>query len=327
MPRYKTTNLEELKKVSYLDCSRLEGRLVPLQPCLNDDGEWELWLPGPNGLVNTRAVPVESDYFARAPEKETDVYFDFINVMTKHAYWPDLAFFIDGIRNDIHNLGACLAKVDLFFELSKEGNPVSRFVATETEYIFTVCRSVFDLLQEVISRLWQRVQLHDQTIDKRNLPKTFRKMVLRDNKLMPSEQIRDKYNIPEQLADFYSETGAFFNSIKDYRDEIIHSGKGFDLIFQTERGFAVRKDVYPFSSFDIWKEQDLLPNNLAPLRPAIAHVIHETLASCERFTDILKRTIQLPPDIAPGFSIFVRGFYTEHLLKLREILENEPWWE
>jgi hypothetical protein len=30
----------------------------------------------------------------------------------------------DGIRNDLHNLGASLAKLDLFFEVSKDGKPV-----------------------------------------------------------------------------------------------------------------------------------------------------------------------------------------------------------
>jgi hypothetical protein len=186
---------------------------------------------------------------------------------------------------------------------------------------------MFDLLQEVICRLWNRVQLHDQTIDKHNLPKTFKKMILHNDKMMSVEQIQKHHHIPETLATFYYQTAPFFEQIKGYRDEIIHSGKGFDLIFATERGFAVHKDTKPFSAFDVWDEKDILPNNLASLRLVIAYVILETITTCERYTDTLKKTIQLPPDVAPGFHIFIRGYHTEQLLKLKEILTDEPWWE
>jgi hypothetical protein len=324
---YKTADMNEIKKLTYLDLSAIDDRYVPLFPFLNDNGKWEIWVPRPNGWVNIRGIPAQSDYFAKQRERETDISFEFLNVMTKHTYWPELVYFIDGIRHDLHNLSAALAKIDLYYELLKEKRPVTLFVATETEYIFMVCRSIFDLLQEVISGFWEKVQLTDPTINKLNLPKTFGKMVMNNNVLMSNEQIKNRYHLPTQLSLFYSESGSFFEKVRGYRDEIVHSGKGFDLIFETDRGFAVDRSSEPFSSFSIWKEEDVLPNNLASLRTIVAHVIYETIGTCERFADVIKKTIMLPRDVAPGYRLFMRGYHTDQLLKLNRILNEEPWWK
>jgi hypothetical protein len=333
MPSRQTISLDELAKLPYFDCKDLGGRLVPVFPCLNDDREWEIYVFDQNTIINIKGTPVEVDYFARSADKETDIYIEFLNFITKRAYWSDVVFFIDGIRNDIHNLGASLEKIDLFFKVWKEARlqgmerDVARFVSTELEYVFTVCRSLFDLLQEVISRLWKRVKLNDTSIKKRNLPQSFRKVVLKDGQLIGPDEIKTRYGLPQQLAEFYYKAAPFFIRLRNYRDDILHSGRGFDLIFQTERGFAIKKDLEPFSSFDIWKDEDLLPNNLASLRPLVAYVITETLRTCEEFAAIMEQTIELPPDIAPGYLLFLRGHHIGSLLKMKVILEKERWWE
>ena len=317
----------EFKKISYLDCSVLGKRVFPLQPCYNENGQWEMWISGPNGLENIQAKPVEADYFAKKKERETDIYLQFINTMIKHAYWPDLIYYIDGIRHDIHNLGASVAKLNLFFGISRKNTPVIPFVATELEYIFAVCRSIFDLLQEVISRLWIKVELNDCGIHKNNLPKSFNKMVSRENTVLSREEIQNHFHLPYNLSSFYFNHAPFFIKLRDYRDKILHSGKGFDLIFETERGFAVPVDMEPFSFFgDIWKKEDTLHPNLVSLRTLAAHIIIETLNTCDGFTDALVRDVKLPPDIAPGYQIFIRGYHTDQLCNLHNCFDKEPWW-
>jgi hypothetical protein len=206
MSYYMTTERTELNKLTYIDMKAIDDRVIPLLPFLNDQGHWELWVRGPNGLIDIHGVPVLSDYVSRHREQETDVYFEFINVMTKHTYWKEIVYFVDGIRHDFHNLGASLAKIDLFFELYKEKRTVSLFVATETEYIFTVCKSIYDLLQEVISGFWQKVQLTDIKLVKRNLPNTFHKMVMYNDQIMSINEIEERYQLPTRLAMFYYDT-------------------------------------------------------------------------------------------------------------------------
>lgn len=330
MTSHLTVNREELSKLPYFNRAVQDNRIVPLLPCLNNDGEWELWIPGRDGLVRLRnPIPVEGDYFAKAPDKETDIYVEFLNFITKRAYWPDLASLVDGVREDIHNLAASLEKIDFFFETREQiHRDLSRFVSTEIEYIVTTCRSLFDLLQKVISKLWERVRLYDTSIQKKNsLPQSFRKMVLYDDNLQNLEEIQKRHGLPEPLADFYQQAGPFFDKLRDFRVGIAHYGVGAGPIFQTPRGFAVDTTRRPFSSFNIWKEENLLPNHLGSLRLLTAHIITESLTACKSFALIMQQTVDLPPDIAPDYKLFLRGHHVKSLLSLQTILEGEFWWE
>ncbi len=287
-----------------------------------------MWLPLKTGLMQLKGKPVEADYFARMPEQDTDIYLDFLNFMTQRACWTDALRYIDGIRNDIHNLGASLGKLELFHRSSIDKHKEDRrFASTEVEYIFGVCRSLFDLLQEVIATLWQRIELSDKSIKKQQLPRSFRKMVIKDEKFLAQEAIQTRYSLPAELAAFYHRHGPFFQVLRRYRDGVVHHGKDFNSIFVTEKGFAVSADAEPFVSFGVWNDEHMLPNRLASLRPIVAHVITETLRSCEDFADVIKKIICFPPEIAPGFRLFLRGYHNRQLLAMNDVLANCSWWE
>jgi hypothetical protein len=55
-------------------------------------------------------------------------------------------------------------------------------VTTEVEYFFSVCRSVFHLLQEIIARLWANIKLNDASIKKKSLKFSFNDMVTFEDK-------------------------------------------------------------------------------------------------------------------------------------------------
>jgi hypothetical protein len=55
--------------------------------------------------------------------------------------------------------------------------------ATEVEYILSVCRSVFDLLQELLAKLRSTITLVDPTKRKKALKKTFSDMTLHANEI------------------------------------------------------------------------------------------------------------------------------------------------
>ena len=323
----RTVKLTELEKISYIDAEQIGDRVIP-QLSFYDGGEWHLWLPMPERLIEFKGEPSESDYFAREPEKGTDLYFSFLNFMNQRTYWPNVTHQINSIRNDLHNLGASLSKLELFYQASRDKKlEVTRFVSTELEYIFVVCRSIFDLLQEIIAKLWDRVELVDQSIKKRQLPKSFRRMIMKSDSLMNADAIQTEFRIPSHLAEFYLRQSAFFETLRNYRDNITHRGHDFKFIFVTEKGFAVHKDQLPFSSFNVWNEEHMLPNGLSSLRPAIAYVIIRTLSACEDFSTTIQQIVRFPPDIAPGFKLFIRGYHNTELLKMNEIIEKCMWWD
>jgi hypothetical protein len=195
------------------------------------------------------------------------------------------------------------------------------------EYIFIVCRSIFDLLQEIIAKLWDKIELVDKSINKRQLKKSFREMIMKDNSLMEVDVIQSHRRIPRELAEFYFRQAPFFQMLRSYRDNITHRGHEFKFIYVTEKGFAVDNDQQPFASFNIWNEEHMLHNGLSSLRPAIAYVIIKTLTACEDFSNTIQQIIQFPPDIAPGFKLFLRGYHNKELLNMNEILENCMWWD
>jgi hypothetical protein len=320
----------ELIKLPYFDATVQDDRVVPLLPYINDEGKWEAWMPGRDGLVQMNPLEVvEGAYFAKSPVGETDVYIEFVNFVIKRIYWPDLASRLDCIRDDIHNLGASLAKIDFFFESRAQvKHSLSRFVSTELEYIVTTCRSLFDLFQKVVSGLWKRVKLYDTSIEKKTiLPDSFRAMVLYDNELQGPNEIAQRHGLPTPLADFYHRAGPFFVKLRGFRVDVIHHGIESGPIFQTPRGFAVDITRRPFCNFRIWEEKNLLSHHLGSLRLLNAHIITETIATCEDFAHTMQATIELPPDVAPDYDLFLRGHHIGHLLHLKEILESDPWWK
>lgn len=318
---------EELVKIPFIDDSSIGGRSIA-SLTFYDGEKWHLWIPTPDGLHRLLGEPVEGDYFGRTAEKESDCYLEFLNFMTQRACWEDALKPIGGILSDIHNLGAALAKIDLFYiESLTRKSEVTRFVTTEIEYILGVCRSLFDLLQKTIGCIWDRVKLVDNNIIKKKLPTSFRKMVMENEKRMTSDEIENKWAVPRLLAEYYYRQGEFFEILRTYRDRISHHGHEVKFLFVTDRGFGVQPDAEPFSLFKVWSPEHMQANKLMSLRPVLAHVITDTLKACEEFTIVIQRIINFPPEVAPGFKLFLRGHHIKNLLAMKKVLENCSWWE
>lgn len=322
---------EEAEKLPHLRTDQLQGRCLLLLPLWNGE-EWKMWV-APNGTIIPIKMndAVHSDYLAEEAARSDDIFLPFIDFMMQRACWPDVEHWFRAIRDDLHNLGTALAKIDFFFAHRGEIEGVTRFVATEIEYIFTVCRSVFDLLQEAIKRLWwnhTRFVDEDHQAAKRQLKKRFSQMVLKGDKPQTVEEIQERFGLFPELAEFYSGAAPFFLQLRAYRDGVIHGGATHEVIYNTERGFAVPNDLEPFASWGIWENSEPYnKNGLASLRPALAHLIYQTFRTCNAFTEAMERTIRFPPEIAPGLRLYIRGQHNAALLKAGEVLDSgEHWW-
>lgn len=193
--------------------------------------------------------------------------------------------------------------------------------------IYSRCRSVFDLLQEIISKQWSNVRLLDENIEKRELPETFSKAILFKGIPRTKGEFSERFGLPEQLDAFYCRYTDFFMSLRTFRDNIAHRGSSVDTIFSTEKGFAVSSKTQPFSEYGVWTEEHQLPNNLCSLRPAIGYVIHQTLLACEDFSQTISTVIQFPEEVVPGKHLFMRGFFSGHLISNVEAVQNSEWWD
>jgi len=153
-------------------------------------------------------------------------------------------------------------------------------------------------------------------------------MVL-DNKERPktADEIESRYRLPRPLAEAYAATGQFFAQLRLVRDKVIHGGGAFSDIFDTERGFCVSPKVFPFDSFPSWRSEHYYNENIVSVLPWIADTIFQTIGACNRIVATLTSIIQVPPDIAPGYAIFIRGPHNDALVNLLRVHEGaSPWW-
>lgn len=225
--------------------------------------------------------------------------------------------------SDLHNLGACLTKIDVLFNYS-EGRKLdsARLAGTELKYLFLLCRSIFDLIQEVISVLWKKVVFSGTKT--KNLPRTFRKMVLHARSPMNTTQIARQHGVPASLASYYHQQAEFFLWLRDYRDQILHSGKGFDLVFVTQSGFGVPTDRFPFDSMPIWNDSNTKSNNIGSFVSVAHHLVRKVLRALDDLADVLPQVVQFPPDLAPRVRVFLTG---DHVPQLVALLQERlhPW--
>ena len=327
--------LEELRKVTYLDLENLQGRTIKLMP-LWDGTAWHLWMTTPIGILEGKIQDTtEGDYVANGPAKQSDLFIPFVHLMWQRASWPEIIPLIEGISEDFHNMGTSVAKLKHFFSF-RNAIPVggaSRFALTELEYLVTLARTVFDLLQEMISIVWkEKVKLNDASAEAyrhaHQLPRRFSSMVLDSNESPKSaDEIEKQYVLPRPLAEQYSKAAQFFLHLRKIRDRVIHGGGGFGHIFETERGFCVNPKIFPFCEFDGWHPEHFYNENIASVLPWVAHTISQTIGTCDRLVQTFASIIQLPPDLAPAHFVFVRGPHNEALVEVVSIRAGgTPWW-
>lgn len=323
----RTITTEDLQQIPFIDHANINGRIIR-SLSFYSDGEWHFWLNTERGLFKIKGTPGEALYFGEEPEREDDIHLHFIDFICQRAYWSSVTKPVEGLISDVYNVAASLAKLSLLathaHDQSRMG--LSRMVTTELEYLFSTCRSMFDLLQETIAALWKTVRLLDESITKRSLPTSFSDVVFKAGRPQTAAEIQQRYGLPQDLALFYEESTPFFTQLRSFRDNIIHRGSTFEVVYVTERGFAVHEKLRPFCDFGVWDEPHKLPNGLCSLRPAASYVVLRTLEACDRFSRRLESCIQFPPPIAPGFRIFVRGFCNHELASVNEVIGRCLWW-
>lgn len=320
--------LTKLSSIPYLDLSNLQGRFISTL-MFYDAGSWRTWLPAGDQLIEVKAWPSEAFYFSAEAESPNDLFFHFLDFIAQRASFPTLQKPILGLHDDIFNLSASLAKFEhLHITRDAIGTGVSRMVVTEVEYLFSVCRSIFDLLQEIASVLWESISLHDPSIKKRPLKETFSKMILFDGKASTSAELSDRFGLPQTLAEYYVRNTEFFMALREFRDNIIHRGSKVQTIFSSDAGFLIQRSLKPFATMSIWKDEEKQPNELFPLLPALGIVIHNTLSACEDFSLTIEKIIQFPPPIVPQMRLFMRGYFNDFfsatLRDANDRLTNHP---
>ena len=303
---------EELAKISFLDATDLDDRFLKTL-LFHADGRWWMWAETDVGLIEMNiAAPAEGGYFAAAPERADDFGFRFLNLFVQKANFLDVGFFVSSFEDDFYNLLGSLKKLEfLFQEREKFGHGVTRVAKCEIELAIYICRSIFDIIQEIFLRTWERITLLDQTVKKKRLKKSFSDMVLFGGVARTVENYTSTFGIPVRVAEFYVNNSEFFLGLRTLRDKLIHSGHQMPSVFVGERGFLVREgDAVP-TTLEIYTDDDREEKSLVSLHTVISALIFRTLGMCEDFADAISSSFKFPEPVVPGMNYYIRTYFNE----------------
>lgn len=312
------------RSLPYLDLQALGGRPVPVHSYFDGD-DWHLWVrasePGLLQPLQTAGV-VEGEYLAAVPVAPSDLHSLFFEFFDKRTALPNAQPFLTALRNDLFNIAASLAKLQLIADAKRER--AWRLALTEVEYLVIVCRSVFDLIQEVVHRFWKAIRLVGGKV-KEDIPQTFAKVVLHGGTPRTAHEIRDYFGLSDALSHWYEVHTAFFICLRQSRDFIIHSPRADDIIFETDSGFQVSSRDGMFSQCVRWHSAALGPNALGPLNFALSEWVTSTLKAIETLPTAIAAQITPLPDYAPATRLYLRSPDLGAFLSVKRIVTDDPW--
>lgn len=324
-----TASFEELKKLPHLNAAAFDGRVIQLLPVWNGE-QWKFWIPGPAGrLAEIQIVDAaKSLYLTKVkPAAESDASIYLLEFIWQRLTFRELVGLIAAMEDDFHLLATSAAKLE-HFHLSRgtiDEGLLASFVRSEIEYVLIVCRSVFDLFQEIVSRFWNNhvrllIDAEDSTKNRNKLPPTFSKIVFHQGRQQTADEIVAKYALPTAVARQYVTHTPFFESLRVARDRIIHGSASVGTIFVTDMGFAVSPTSKPFDAYP-WQQKHYYNENIVSLTPWVAHIVLTTIQSLTQMIAALSSTIQFPEELAPTYRVLLRDPSNSALLRLLEATE------
>jgi hypothetical protein len=233
-----------------------------------------------------------------------------LDFLTRRAYFGDIVPVAHAIEHDILSLSAALWKIDLLFAVGQDSSlPTAAAAATDVEYVLVTCRSMLDLLQFAVQRLWKRVKLTGAgsvrgTVQ---LPRGFADVVANGASARAADDIRSKYSLPEPFVQFYTRSAEFALKLRRARGAIIHLPTDSPVLFRLERGFGVKIDSSSFHGPVDWDSDCCEASGIGSLRFFLAVVILGTLRICEDAANTFATNLELPSDVAPGLHVFLRS--------------------
>jgi hypothetical protein len=321
----------ELEKLSYFLKKPTDGRSYLLMPFYNNNKFVQPLIRDKKLLLLNTIELIEGMYLSKdIVDPKNDMHLVLLEMLFQEFSFPDIFRTGNDLGRDLLNFGASIEKHDLIIDdyavSRKKKGGHSYLISTELEYVFYNVRSMFDLLQTISRKIWERIRLLDPSAKKKDLPPRFSKVVLGNSghRVLSSREISKKYGMPKSFADFYEKEAAFFRFCRSFRDAISHKGTSPDWIFMFDDGAAVSISQVPFCNFTFWDKSELRSNNLGSIRALISYISKRSIEATDNFCSALKKNIKLYEAIAPGWHVFIRGSHVHHLLDLAETIRN-PW--
>jgi hypothetical protein len=325
-----TANIDELKKLPFVHHVPTDERRIFLQPYFShESNDWHLYIPVGDGKLGRMAggEPVFGGYISPDPaDAIRDFELPLATVITQHLSFPELLGRLYQLESDVHHCASVLEKYHLISARRME-KPLHAgvLITSELEYLILLLRSLYDVLQYIVCGVAKRLLVPDPfPRGAKQLPGSFAEVVLQGDTPRTADEIAKRYCLPGPLADWYSAETPFFERLRGLRDGIAHHGRSVSTVFELPPGLAVNPSDPPWNDFDLWSAGDLHEGRFAPLRLLFASFILHAISTTNRFAQVLRDSVPLPPAVGEGLRSFVRSPYGHWLAQIHNI-RVQPW--
>jgi hypothetical protein len=242
---------EELQQVLHLNLGALGDRVVNLMS-LWDGEHRHSWLPVGDRVMKVQMVDVvEGPYLAKTAARHSDLLIPFVDLMWQRATWPEIVPLLTAICDDFRNVHR-ETKTHVQHPPDAPCRSGREFASTELEYLVILARTIFDLLQEMMAKIWhQRVRLNDPTAKvirkRRKLPDTFSSLCLEEKRrVCTTAEIEARFALPKAMAEQCAAAAPFFWELHNVRDGVVHGARILvQSLKQSEASVLLRARLAP----------------------------------------------------------------------------------
>lgn len=230
------------------------------------------------------------------------------------------------LENDIHRCSAVLEKYQILWASRTHARSAALLVQSELEYLLFLLRSLYDVLQAIVQAIAAKLVLLDGSGRPalKNLPKSFREVVMKDRELRSLDEIQSRWNMPRPLAEWYLGEAVFFRMLRTLRDGIAHHGANPPTVFETEWGFAIAPDAAPWKHVEALLPGERWNGRLASLQALFAEFVLRGIRSTESFAETMQSFVHLPEALCGDVRLFLRSPFGSGLVSLENI-RQQPW--
>lgn len=323
--------LTELTRLPFVDHSPSDGRRVILAPYYEPNHrDWHLYIRTDAESLGRMAggEPVYGGYFGKvAADAGRDIELPLATLVTQHLSFPKVYGRLQGLENDIHQFAAIMEKYHRICAISAEPHiSPGLLAASELEYLLLLLRSMYDLLQGIVAAiagLFVALDDRSRRIVK-ELPDSFRDVVMKGDELRSGDQIVEKYRLPPQLANWYVAEAPAFREVRRLRDSIAHHGRTVPTIFELQEGLGLIVSDPIWSDYAVWPREARVDDKFGSVRALFAGLMLTGIGATARFADAIESCIQLPEAIGDGIRSYLRSPFGHWLIDLPNILAD-PW--
>jgi hypothetical protein len=320
----------ELAKIPFITRLPQDGRALLLSSIFDTDtGEWYAFIEGRSGELRRLAggQVVQGTYLSRGPADPTrDLEFFLGTWVTQHLSWFPIVGRFLAIKTTVQHLTACLEKYLRFTTPPPDRNENALLIEAELGHLVVLVRRFYDLLQKLAKDAGAIVKDARDFSRKlfEDLPDSFADVCLHGDQPRGADEIKDKWRLTPELAEFYANEARQFALVRSIRVAIEHHGKSPGLILCLPEGMAISLDEAPWRNLPIWNDKTVRGNQRGSVRALFAFLVGDLLDLPSRFVRSYWSTIAVPPAIAEGLVCYLRGPFTHHLVSLPQVLE-QPW--